>query len=81
MTSTCLFTPSALTASPSVASVSPPRFAATQLRSAGEGAAPSAALAPAPRAVPRSADAADPSVPVASRPRFRRLVVFTGQLS
>jgi len=45
---------------------------------------PSLSLVPAPRladperpAVP----AADPSAPAANRPRFRRLVVFTGQLS
>jgi hypothetical protein len=36
--------------------------------------APSLSLAPAP-------DRSDSSAPAASRPRFRRLVVFTGQLS
>jgi hypothetical protein len=40
---------------------------------------PSLSLVPAPRLA--SPDAPDPAAPAANRPRFRRLVVFTGQLS
>ena len=37
---------------------------------------PSLSLVPAP-----TPDASDPAAPAVNRPRFRRLVVFTGQLS
>jgi hypothetical protein len=42
---------------------------------------PSLSLVPAPRPVAPVPDPSDPSAPAANRPRFRRLVVFTGQLS
>ena len=76
---------------PSLSLVALPRFAApplgasdvAPLGASADAAAPPAgrSAAPALRAVQSAADPADPSTPAPRRARFRRLVVFTGQLS
>ena len=74
MTSTAPLPVSADSAAPPVPSLSlvpAPRLAVVPA------AAPTGSSAPERPAAPAS----DPSAPAANRPRFRRLVVFTGQLS
>ena len=88
MTSTAPLPVSADPALPSLSLVPGPRLAVVP---AGSPAAPSAravlSAAPpagrpvAPRPVAPVPDPSDASAPAANRPRFRRLVVFTGQLS
>jgi hypothetical protein len=85
MTSTSPLTIAADLSVPSIPSLSlgRPRFAAAPLGApAGDSAAPAGRAFAAPlRRGSRPADPADPTASTPSRARFRRLVVFTGQLS